>query len=346
MTAVDGALRPVSEAGDDGLREEVAGLLARLVACDTSNPPGRETQAAAVLEDFLSGSGLECERVAKDPDRTNLLVRLRGRGGGPSLGFLGHLDVVVTRREDWSVEPFVGIERDGAIWGRGAVDMKCQVAATAVALATLAREGFRPAGDVMLLLMADEEVGNAGVGAPFFVDERSDLTVDYVVGEGAGERLDTTAGPIYLLDHGVKATASATLTVHGRAGDASLPDPGENAVFEMTRLLARLQAYRSPVRVPAEVQTVVDAVAPGDGSIEDRLSAARRAHPALDRILGGLVGSVIHPTIADAPAPQNQIPTSPARRWRASSCRGPRPRTSRRSYGPRSATAPTTWRSC
>src|SRR3954466_9526913 len=214
------------------LRDEVCDLLKRLVACDTSNPPGRETQAAAILEEYLSAAGLECERVAKDPDRTNLLVRLRGNGTGPSLGFLGHLDVVVARREEWSVEPFAAIERDGAIWGRGTADMTCQGAATAVELATLAREGVTPNGGPMLLLMSDEEVGEAEVGAPYFVQARPDLRPDFVVGEGAGERLKTDAGPIYMLDHGVKATASATLTVHGRPGDASLSDTGPNALFE------------------------------------------------------------------------------------------------------------------
>src|SRR4051794_15312738 len=248
---------------DTDLRAEVRDLLRRLVACDTSNPPGRETAAAAILEDYLGAAGLDCERVFQDPDRANLLVRLAGRGTGPSLAFLGHLDVVMARREEWSIEPFAAIERDGAIWGRGTVDMKCQVAATAVALATLAREGFRPNGDLMLLLMADEEVGDAGVGAPFFVEARPDLCPDFVIGEGAGERFETAAGPIYLLDHGVKTSVSATLTVRGRRGDASLPDSGPNALYELARLLGRLQAHRSPVRIPPQIQPVIDALAPG-----------------------------------------------------------------------------------
>src|SRR5215210_3523978 len=145
-------------------REEVKTLLQRLVTCDTSNPPGREAQAAAILEAYLEPFGIQCERVAKDPERPNLIARLRGRGGGSSLAFLGHLDVVQARRQDWSVEPFAAVERDGAIWGRGTVDMKCQVAATAVALAKLASERFVPNGDLMLILTADEEVGEAGVG--------------------------------------------------------------------------------------------------------------------------------------------------------------------------------------
>ncbi|WP_028057910.1 M20/M25/M40 family metallo-hydrolase [Candidatus Solirubrobacter pratensis] len=295
---------------DTDLREEASALLRRLVACDTSNPPGRETQAVAILEDYLAAAGLECERVAKDPERANLIARLPGRGSGPSLAFLGHFDVVVARREEWSVEPFAAVERDGAIWGRGTVDMKGQVAASAVALAALAREGFRPAGDLMLLVMADEEVGEAEVGAPYFVEQRPDLCPDFVVGEGAGERYDTTAGPVYLLDHGVKATATATVTVRGRPGDASLSDAGPNALYEVGRLLARLEAYRSPVRIPAQVEPLIDALAPGDAPPHERLAAARVTHPAIDRVFGALVGTTFQPSVLEAPAPQNVVPAT------------------------------------
>jgi acetylornithine deacetylase/succinyl-diaminopimelate desuccinylase-like protein len=291
----------------EALEREVAALLRRLIGCDTSNPPGGETQAAAILEDYLTAAGLHCERVAKDEARANLLVRLPGTGTGPTLGFLGHLDVVPARREDWSVEPFAAIERDGAIWGRGAVDMKCQVAATAVALATLAREGFQPNGDVMLLLLADEEVGDAGVGSPYFVEACPDLCPDYVVGEGAGERFTTPSGPVYLLDCGVKATASATLTVHGRAGDASLPDGGVDALTEMARLLGRLEAHRSPIRIPEEIEAVLDALGGAGETPEQRLAAARAAHPGLDRILGALVGTVMRATVLEAPGPTNAV---------------------------------------
>src|SRR3954465_3898068 len=104
---------PASGAIDTRTRRGVVGLLRRLVACDTSNPPGRETQAVAILEDYLAAAGLECESVAKDPASANLIARLPGRGSGPSLAFLGHFDVVVARREEWSVEPFAAVERDG-----------------------------------------------------------------------------------------------------------------------------------------------------------------------------------------------------------------------------------------
>src|SRR5207253_3146729 len=166
-----------------------------------------------------------------------------GSGGGEMLASRGHRVVVQPWGQVWSVAPFAGVERARAIWGRGTIDMKCQVAASAVALATLAREGFVPNGDLMLILTADEEVGDAAVGAPFFVEQKPDLRPDYVVGEGAGERYETPSGPIYLLDHGVKQTASATLTVHGRPADASLADHAASATSELARLLTRLDEY-------------------------------------------------------------------------------------------------------
>src|SRR4051794_4558290 len=288
-------------------RDEVTQLLRRLVACDTSNPPGRETQAAAIIEDYLEPFGIDCERVAKDAERPYLIARLRGRGSGPSLAFLGHLDVVQARRQDWSTEPFAAVEREGAIWGRGTVDMKCQVAATAVALARLARQGFVPNGDLLLILTADEEVGDAAVGAPYLVEQKPDLCPDYLVGEGAGERFETPQGPVYLLDHGVKQTASATLTVRGRAGDASLPDMGPSAAFELARLLTRLQEYEPPPRIPPELEPLLEFLAPGVEDDAERVARAGASNPALGMIVGALVTNVIVATVIDAPGPSNVV---------------------------------------
>jgi acetylornithine deacetylase/succinyl-diaminopimelate desuccinylase-like protein len=294
------------EADTDALRAEAAALLRRLVTCDTSNPPGRESQAVAVIEDHLRDTGLECRRIAEDPDRANLLVRLPGVGTGPSLAFLGHLDVVPARREDWSVDPFAGVDRDGAIWGRGTVDMKGQVAATTVALATLARQGFRPNGDILLMFMANEEVAGEELGAQYFAGRLPDLCPDYVIGEGAGERFATDRGPIYLLDHGVKASAGATLTAYGHPGDASLPGPAQSALSELVALLGRLERHRSPVQIPDEMLPVLDVLG-GAGSREEQLTRARAQHPGLDRILGALTGTVMHVTTAEVPPPENVI---------------------------------------
>src|SRR5207253_7107970 len=123
------------------LRGEVTDLLSRLIRIDTTNPPGNETAAAELLRDYLEANGLECELYARTPERANLVARIRGRGDGPALLLLGHTDVVLADAAEWSVPPFSGEVRDGetwgsTVWGRGALDMKGEVAANAVAIAS------------------------------------------------------------------------------------------------------------------------------------------------------------------------------------------------------------------
>ncbi|MCW2955748.1 MAG: hypothetical protein JWO69_617 [Thermoleophilia bacterium] len=308
MTTASTTTSPAPHEPSRHLRDEAVALLRQLITCDTSNPPGRETSAAAIIEAYVAGSGLECERVAKDPERTNLIVRLRGRGTGPSMGFLSHLDVIGVHRDEWSVDPFAAVVQDDHVWGRGTVDMKCQVAATTVALTQLAREGFRPNGDLMLILTSDEEDGDRGVGAPHLTEAMPDLKPDFVAGEGSGERFDTPSGPVYMLDCGVKASASATVTVLGQSGDASLMGIGRNAIEELAVLIDRMRTWRSPTRVPKALQPMLDALAPGMTDAEEQVAAARAVSPALDEIIGALTRTVFHPVILDAPGPDNVVP--------------------------------------
>ena len=130
------ATLPCAAMDDTALRDEAAELLRDLLRIDTSNPPGGETPAAQLLKRYLEANGVECELVARDPDRANLIARIPGSGGGPSLALVGHTDVVPADAEDWQRPPFAGeLDRDGYIWGRGAVDMKNETATRAVAMA-------------------------------------------------------------------------------------------------------------------------------------------------------------------------------------------------------------------
>ena len=145
-------------------RDEVTGLLQSLLRLNTVNPPGNETLAAELLRDYLAKNGVEAELYARVPERANLVARIKG-GDGPSLAFLCHTDTVLADPAEWDRDPWSGDVVDGEVWGRGALDMKDQVAANAVAFASLAREGFEPAGDLIFIATADEEVGGVdGVG--------------------------------------------------------------------------------------------------------------------------------------------------------------------------------------
>ena len=170
------------------LRDETVELLQRLLRLNTVNPPGNETLAAEVLRDYLAASGVESELYARTPERANLVARLPG-GDGPSLAFLCHTDTVIADPTEWERDPWSGELVGDEVWGRGALDMKNQVAASAVALASLAREGFRPPGDLVLIAAADEEVGKS-FGLEWLCREHPDaVRVDYVVNEGGGERI-------------------------------------------------------------------------------------------------------------------------------------------------------------
>ena len=111
----------------------------------------------------------------------------------PSLAFVGHTDVVPVDARDWTHPPFEGVVDDaGYLYGRGALDMKGEVAARAVALKELARSGWRPRGDLWFLAVADEEDGMADVGMRWLLEHRPDIRPDLSVNEGGGERFELT----------------------------------------------------------------------------------------------------------------------------------------------------------
>src|SRR5919202_4607102 len=142
------------------LQTEAVEVLRRLIRFNTVNPPGAERAVQEYLAGYLSDAGLECELLARDPERPNLVARLRGRADGPTLCYLGHVDTVLATPEEWSHDPWSGDVADGFLWGRGALDMKSQTAAEGVAAVTLARSGWQPArGELKVISAVDEEAG-------------------------------------------------------------------------------------------------------------------------------------------------------------------------------------------
>ena len=137
---------------------------------------------------------MECELVGPDPARLNLVARIEGSGDGPSLLLLAHTDVVPAPAAGWTVPPFEAVLRDGRLIGRGATDMKNELAARAVALAAFARGGGRPAGDVVLIAESDEERNTSDVGMSWLVRERPDLRCDFALNEGGGTLFELAGG--------------------------------------------------------------------------------------------------------------------------------------------------------
>ncbi len=290
------------------LREEASALLQELIRLDTVNPPGNETAAAELLRDYLAASGVESELYAKVPERANFVARLPGSGGGPSLMLLSHTDTVVADASEWQVDPWSGELRDGEIWGRGALDMKGQVAASAVTIASLAREGFKPAGDLVFTAVADEEVGE-GFGLPWLCAEHPDaVRTDYALNEGAGERIELAGRPFYICSSAEKMTSPFRLRVHGRAGHASVPGIADNALVKAAPLIERLAAYRPELKLGPETSILVEAVAGRPLEAAEALALARELDPVAAELLEPLLSLTLSPTMISASERRNVIP--------------------------------------
>src|SRR3954452_4145099 len=304
-------LAPMPGPDERALRDETAALLRELIRIDTSNPPGNETPAALLLKEYLEGSGVECELVARRPDRANLIARIPGAGTGPSLALLGHTDVVPADPAGWTHPPFPGhLDGDGSVWGRGAVDMKNETASRAVALAVLAREGFTPHGDLVFIAEADEEDGTEEVGLAWLVGERPDIGTDYVLNEGASERLRLADGrTVVTINVGEKATLPALVTALGRAGHASTPQAGANAVPRLATLIERLAAHRPERRLLPETRALLETlVGPVDGDLDGAIAAANDLHPAFSELVAALFATTIAPTRLRGSDARNVMP--------------------------------------
>jgi acetylornithine deacetylase/succinyl-diaminopimelate desuccinylase-like protein len=289
------------------LRDEAVGLLQDLLRLDTVNPPGNETVAAELLRGYLEDAGLACELYAREPERANVVARLPGRGDGPSLLLLCHTDTVIADPAEWSVSPWSGELREGCVWGRGALDMKGHVAAAAVAIATLAREGFEPAGDLVFAATADEEVG-VDVGLSWLCRAHPDaVRTDYCVNEGGGDRAVVDGRAVYLCTTAEKMSAPFRLRVHGRSGHASMPAIADNALVRAAQLIERVADVREAPRLLPETEAFFALLgeAPGPDELEQAVAALP---PALRAQVEPIVGLAISPTIISASTSVNVIP--------------------------------------
>ena len=290
------------------LRAEVTDLLSRLIRIDTTNPPGNETAAAELLRKYLEASGVACELFARSPERANLVARIRGRGDGPTLLLLGHTDVVLADPGEWSVPPFSGDVRNGDVWGRGALDMKGQVAASAVALASLAREGFRPSGDLVFAATADEEVGD-GFGLSWLCEAHPEaVRCDFAINEGAGDRVEIGGGTYYVCATAEKMSAPFRLVVHGRSGHASMPGIADNALVKAVPLIERIASYEPEPQVQQEVEACVRTVLGDVPPPHEIVARARDLDPTLADMLQPLLSATFSPTRIAASQKRNVVP--------------------------------------
>jgi acetylornithine deacetylase/succinyl-diaminopimelate desuccinylase-like protein len=289
------------------LRREVTQLLRELIRLDTVNPPGNETRAVEALERYLRRNGVEGRRLAKTPDRANLVARLSG-GDGPSLVLLAHTDTVLADPAEWARDPWSGDLLDGEVWGRGALDMKGHVAAAAVAFASLVREGARLPGDLVLALTADEEVGH-DFGASWLAREHPEAVRAAVgLNEGGGERVVLGGRVYYLCAVAEKATAPFRLRLHGRSGHASDPHAADNALLKAGPVLDALARLDPPRTLIPEVQAFLGTILGEVPPIGDALARAAALSPLAGQLVAPLLSATLSPTMIQASRARNVVP--------------------------------------
>ena len=264
-------------------------LLIDLIRFDTTNPPGNEEACIAYLEKRIRQSGLDTQRLAKDPARPNLLTRLPGRGLAPPLLLYGHVDVVTADPREWTHPPFDGVKEDGWIWGRGALDMKGAVAMMTSAVLHAATRDEPPAGDILLLCLSDEEAG-ARFGARFLVEEHPELFegIRYAIGEFGGVPLRVAGETFFAIQVAEKQPCWLQATIRGPAGHGAKPMRG-GAMAKLGQALQRLDQKRLPVHISPVVRRMVDTLAthlPFPKSLVLRLLLRRQLTDRVLSVLG------------------------------------------------------------
>jgi acetylornithine deacetylase/succinyl-diaminopimelate desuccinylase-like protein len=297
-----------------GLGPRAVDLLGGLIQTNTVNPPGNEGPVQDLLEGTLTAAGFECEQLSAEPGRPNLVARLRGAEDGPTLTLLGHVDTVRADPDEWTFDPWSGEVVDGWVRGRGALDMKGQVAAEVAAAVELGAAGWRPrTGELLLVITADEEVGG-GLGAQWLCEQHPDkVRSDFVVNEGGGDLIEFGGRRLYTLAVGEKGIFRMRLRTEGEAGHASLPRIGDNALLKLAGYLAALSEQPPPESTEvgeALLEALLGEPFNGEEGVRAGLERVRSEQPLLaDYLVEPMLGVTLTPTKAEAGKKANVIPS-------------------------------------
>lgn len=283
-----------------------ADLLQRLIRFETVNPPGNEAACIGYIDDLLRDAGFQTKILARDPARPNLIARLEGRGAAPPLLMQGHVDVVTVADQAWQQPPFAGNVVDDFVWGRGALDMKGGVTMMLSALLRAKEEGLVPAGDVILVILSDEEAGG-DMGARFLVEEHAELFegVQYGIGEFGGFTLHLGGRRFYPIMVTEKQICWLKATVRGPGGHGSRPVRG-GAMARLGAILTLLDEQRLPVHITPVVRQMIEAMADAlPAPVSDvmlQLLDPEQTDATLDK-LGEELGAVLNPLLHNTVSP-------------------------------------------
>jgi acetylornithine deacetylase/succinyl-diaminopimelate desuccinylase-like protein len=226
-------------------------VLEQLVEINTTDSVGNTTEAAEAMAARLEAAGFAKEDLrvfGPDPRKGNLVARYRGTGARAPVLLLAHLDVVEAKREDWSFDPFVFLERDGYFYGRGSTDDKAMAAIWVVNFIRMRDEGFVPDRDLIVALTADEEGGDHNGVAWLLENHRPLIDAAYCLNEGGGGAIRDGKYLNNDIQLSEKKYMTLELSVTNAGGHSSIPEK-DNAIYHLAEGLARLAKFDFPVRL-------------------------------------------------------------------------------------------------
>lgn len=309
-------------AGGMGGDDPTAALLRELIRANTSNPGGRQRLVADALAPKFRALGFDVTIVpTPDSTKAHLIARLRGDGSKRPVLVAAHADVVGVEREKWSVDPFAGVEKDGDVYGRGAIDFKGGMAVFARAVMMLAEKKVPLARDVIFLAEADEESGGPYGTAWLARDHWPEMDAEFALNEGGWIMKGDDGRVRYVsISTADKLSIPLSVTATGTSTHSSMPRP-DNAIFALSRGLARISEYEPPLTISPSTRRFFLALSRTSAPpmsdyyrdvVGDDPAKARRADSVVSRdpLLHSLVRNTIAPTIISGGFRNNVIPGS------------------------------------
>jgi acetylornithine deacetylase/succinyl-diaminopimelate desuccinylase-like protein len=288
--------------------------LIRIPSVNFGEGKGDEKEIANFVVAKLLDVGIASKIYESAPGRCNVVANIKGTDSlRPGLVVHGHLDVVPAHAEDWSVDPFSGLIKDGMIWGRGALDMKNMDAMILAIIRKWARSGYKPPRNIVLVFFADEEAGMT-FGSRWMAKEHPEVFAgcSEAVSEVGGFSVTLGDGKrLYLVQSAEKGIHWMKLTARGRAGHGSLMN-NENAVTALSVAVAKIGAHAWPQRYTRTVKTFFAHLAKATGKPYDEtdLRPLLKELGSTERMIGATLQNTANPTMLDAGYKANVIPQS------------------------------------
>jgi acetylornithine deacetylase/succinyl-diaminopimelate desuccinylase-like protein len=288
--------------------------LIRIPSVNYGEGKGDERAVAEYVVASLAEVGIKSEIFESAPNRCNVIATIPGSDTRrPGLVLHGHIDVVPANAQDWQVDPFSGEIRDGAIWGRGAVDMKNVDAMILSIVRNWSRTGYQPPRNILLAFFADEEAGS-NFGSRYMTREHPEVFAGYseAISEVGGFSVTLKNGKrLYFIEAAQKGIHWMKLTAHGLAGHGSMVN-NDNAITRLSEAVSKVGSFSWPQRYTETVKTLFRKIADATGRPYDE----NDLRPLLDeigptaRMIGATLSNTANPTILEAGYKANVIPGS------------------------------------